>query len=208
MPQALYRMALFYWAPIFWFREHPQACWDPPREEPARLGVQHQRPHGHGSGHFRQLNKVSPTTAPLRRPQAAAMAAAAAVAAGTRIPTRAPQGYICSETMTCLCEESATCDSVGWTASCCCCCCGLPSWWVVGPGAGLDSDLPLTVPAPISSPLVLVAALAVGHCSAWPARPPQGWIPRLRGNGPPHRTPCCAACIARCGGAIPRTAIR
>ena len=38
-----------------------QTCRHPPREELARLGVQHQRPHGHGPKHFRQLNKVSPT---------------------------------------------------------------------------------------------------------------------------------------------------
>ena len=26
MPQALYRMAVFFWAPIFWFNKHPQPC--------------------------------------------------------------------------------------------------------------------------------------------------------------------------------------
>ena len=62
MSQALYRMAVFFWAPIFWFNKHPPALPSNLREGLARQGVQHQRPHGHGSGHFRQHHKVSPTT--------------------------------------------------------------------------------------------------------------------------------------------------
>ena len=40
----------------------PQTCRNLLWEGLARLGVQHQRPHGHGSGYLQQLDRVSPTT--------------------------------------------------------------------------------------------------------------------------------------------------
>ena len=68
MPQALYRKAVSLRGTDLLLRGIPPILsgtplpTSPPWEELTRLGVQHQRPHGHGPKHFRQLNKESPTT--------------------------------------------------------------------------------------------------------------------------------------------------
>ena len=57
-------MAVSFGAPNFFFQGTPPSpCRNLLREGLARQGVQHQRPHGHGSGYLQQLDR-EPTTTP------------------------------------------------------------------------------------------------------------------------------------------------